>query len=38
MMDGTTLFFAILGAASLTAQLFKIIDAIEAPAKRRKAK
>ena len=33
-MDGTTLLFIILGAASLTAQLFKIIDWIEKPAKR----
>lgn len=37
-MDNTTLFFVILGAAAATTQLFKIIDAIEAPAKRRKAK
>lgn len=33
-MTGWTLFFILVGVAFLTAQLFRIIDAIERPAKR----
>ena len=33
-MNGITLFFVIVGITAATAQLFKLIDAIEAPAKR----
>ena len=33
-MTGWTLFFIILGVALVTAQLFRIIDAIERPARR----
>lgn len=34
-MTGWTLFFTLVGVAFLTAQLFKIIDAIEQPRRRR---
>ena len=34
-MTGWSLFFIVLGVAFLTAQLFRIIDAIERPARRR---
>lgn len=34
-MTGWTLFFLVIGAAVLTAQLFRVIDAIERPARRR---
>ena len=34
-MDGWTLFFVVIGVAFLTVQLFRIIDAIERPARRR---
>ncbi|MDE6455296.1 MAG: hypothetical protein K2L38_05200 [Dysosmobacter sp.] len=33
-MSGWTLFFTILGVAILTAQLFRLIDLIERPARR----
>ena len=33
-MTGWSLFFVMLGVASLTCQLFRIIDAIERPARR----
>lgn len=33
-MTGWTLFFTLLGVAFVTAQLFRIIDAIERPARR----
>ena len=33
-MTGWTLFFTLLGAAILTAQLFRFIDLIERPARR----
>ena len=33
-MTGWTLFFMLLGVAFVTAQLFRIIDAIERPARR----
>ncbi|MCI9331038.1 MAG: hypothetical protein HFG05_02540 [Oscillibacter sp.] len=33
-MTGWTLFFTILGVAVLTAQLFRLIDLIERPARR----
>lgn len=33
-MTGWTLFFTLLGAAILTAQLFRFIDLIEQPARR----
>jgi len=35
-VSGWTFFFVCLGVAALTWQLFRIIDAIEAPAKRRR--
>ena len=35
-MTGWTLFFVILGAAVLTAQLFRLIDLIERPSRRRR--
>lgn len=34
-MTNTTLFLVAVGAATVTGWLFRIIDAIEAPAKRR---
>ena len=34
-MTGTALWFTVVGIATVTSWLFKIIDAIEAPAKRR---
>ena len=34
-MTNTTLFLVVIGVATVTSWLFKIIDAIEAPAKRR---
>lgn len=34
MMTGWSFFFIFLGVAFLTAQLFRIIDAIERPARR----
>lgn len=34
LMTGWTLFFIIIGVAVLTAQLFRIIDAIERPSRR----
>ena len=34
MMTGWSFFFILVGVASLTAQLFRIIDAIERPARR----
>ena len=34
-MTGWTLFFLALGAATATAQLFRVIDAIERPAGRK---
>ena len=34
-MTGWTLFFMLLGVAFVTAQLFRVIDAIERPARRR---
>ena len=33
-MTGWSFFFILMGVASLTAQLFRIIDAIERPARR----
>lgn len=33
-MTGWSFFFVLMGVASLTAQLFRIIDAIERPARR----
>lgn len=33
-MTGWTLFFMLLGVAFVTAQLFRVIDAIERPARR----
>lgn len=33
-MTGWTLFFILVGVTSLTAQMFRIIDAIERPARR----
>ena len=33
-MTGWSFFFVLVGAASLTAQLFRIIDMIEQPARR----
>lgn len=33
-MTGWSFFFIVLGAAFLTAQLFRVIDAIERPARR----
>lgn len=30
-----TMFFTVLGVATATAQLFRVIDAIEAPARRK---
>ena len=33
-MTGWTLFFVVLGVSFLTAQVFRIIDAIERPARR----
>ncbi len=33
-MTGPTFFFVLLGASVLTAQLFRIIDVIERPARR----
>ena len=33
-MSGLTLFFILVGVAFLTSQLFRIIDAIERPARR----
>ena len=36
-MTGWTLFLAIVGAAFLTAQLFRLIDFIERPARRQAA-
>jgi len=33
-MTGWSFFFILVGVASLTAQLFRIIDAIERPARR----
>lgn len=33
-MTGWSFFFVLLGVSALTAQLFRIIDAIEHPAKR----
>ena len=36
-MSGWTFFFVWLGVAALVWQFFRIIDAIEAPAKRRRA-
>jgi len=33
-MTGWTFFFILVGAAFLTAQVFRIVDAIERPAKR----
>ena len=35
MMTGWSLFFVMVGVASLTAQLFRIIEVIERPAQRR---
>jgi len=34
MMTGWSFFFILVGVVSLTAQLFRIIDAIERPARR----
>lgn len=34
-MTGAALWFTVVGVATVTSLLFKIIDAIEAPAKRR---
>lgn len=34
-MTGWTLFFVALGAATATAQLFRVIDAIERPSRRK---
>lgn len=34
MMSGWTFFFVLVGVAFLTAQLFRVIDAIERPARR----
>ena len=34
MMSGWTFFFVLVGVVFLTAQLFRIIDAIERPARR----
>ena len=34
-MTNTTLFLLIVGAATVTSWLFRIVDAIEAPARRR---
>ena len=34
MMTGWSFFFILIGVAFLTAQLFRIIDAIERPARR----
>ena len=34
MMTGWSFFFILVGVASLTAQLFRIIDAIERPTRR----
>ena len=34
-MTNTTLFLVVVGAATVTSWLFKAVDAIEAPAKRR---
>lgn len=33
-MTGWSFFFVLMGVASLTAQLFRVIDAIERPARR----
>lgn len=33
-MSGTTFFFVLLGISTLTAQVFRILDAIERPAQR----
>lgn len=35
-MTGAALWFTVVGVATVTSWLFKIIDAIEAPAKRRR--
>ena len=35
-MSGAALFFVMLGAATLTAQVFRILDAIEQPSHRRR--
>ena len=35
-MTGWTFFFMLVGVAVLTAQLFRIVDAIERPARRRR--
>lgn len=34
-MTGWTFFFVVLGVGTLTAQLFRVIDAIERPMKRK---
>ena len=34
MLTGWTLFFAIMGVAFLTSQVFRVIDAIERPVRR----
>lgn len=34
MMSGWTFFFVLVGVVFLTAQLFRVIDAIERPARR----
>ena len=34
-MTNTTLFLVVIGAATVTSWLFKVVDAIEAPARRR---
>ena len=33
-MTGWTLFFVVMGVCTITAQVFRIVDAIEAPRKR----
>lgn len=35
-MSGTTMFFVLVGVGYLTAQVFRLVDAIEAPARRRR--
>lgn len=37
-MDAWTLFFVVVGVSAVVAQLFRVVDAIEAPARRRKTR